>query len=371
MPCFYAVLLPCFYAVLLCRAPPPFRASTPDRRRRRGTRSRAALWGAAILPAVSPRRPALVLVLALALAPAPTGCASPAEDEPSPAAYPVLRRASDDADPREAIAAFERDPRPEALLELLSAPHELTRARLGPHRLRYEARFSSTPEDVPELPEVDHGAPAAVEVSDTLELVWASEAEAPPRFHLRQGDGDQQRELIVDDERVFTRLPHRGWLTRPLEGGGAAHWRWLEDAQRSAFDTAQFAAPALAVEIAASDEERVELTLSTAASARPELRAQGSKTNEWRAGVTVDRVEGTLSLTRATGLWRRGAIEIDYHHKDAEGRLVRGSLRWSGELTALEPAAAPIELPNDAAPVPERTRDEVERHELLDALRGP
>ncbi len=316
------------------------------------------------------RTASVVALLLLALV-APSGCGAPDEETPKPAPVFPSERRDRAADMSQQVAALEQELNPALLLRLLAAPHESARARLGPHRLRYEARFQSTPEEVPELPEVDAGAPAAVEVTDVLELLWVSAPGEPARFHLFQGDKEGiGRDLLVDDDRVFTRLPYRGWSSRALEGGEAAHERWLDDAQRSAFDVVQFAAPRLALAVAEAGEDELQLTLSTAEQTRAELVAS-APLQAWREDAIIDRVEGTLTLTRASGLWRRGELAVDYHHEDDAGRRVDGALRWSGELAPVAPEEARLTLPEDAAPTPDRLRYEVEKRQLLDGVRRP
>ncbi len=316
-----------------------------------------------------PHAPRTASVVALLLL-APCGC-GPSDEEPRPTPTFPSERRDKTSDMSQQVAALEQELRPAALLQLLAAPHESARARLGPHRLRYEARFHSTPEELPELPEVDAGAPAKVEVTDVLELVWASAPGEPERFHLFQGDAEGiGRDLLVDDDRVFTRLPYRDWSSRPLEGGEAAHERWLDDAQRGAHDAVQFAAPRLALTVADAGSDELTLTLSTAEQTRPELVAS-EPLQAWREGVIIDRVEGTLTLTRASGLWRRGELEVDYHHEDDAGRRVDGALRWSGELTPVTAEEATVTPPEAATPTPDRLRYEVEKRELLDGVRRP
>jgi hypothetical protein len=221
---------------------------------------------------------------------------------------------------------------------------------------------------------VDRGAPSTREIIDTLELLWASESADPTRFRLFQGD-DQGvgRDLLVLDERVFTRLPYRDWIERPLEGGDAIHWQWLDDAQRSLHDVIQFAAPALALSVTSSDELLVSFALALAdpspTSSPPSAR---DLHGAWREHVIFDAVSGALTLTRASGLWTQGTVEIAYHHADIEGHQVDGVLEWSGELAPVDLATLdPSRLaPPAATALPERTRYELEKRELLRDLAG-
>jgi hypothetical protein len=80
-------------------------------------------------------------------------------------------------------------------------------------------------------------------------------------------------------------------------------------------------------------------------------------------------VSGTVTLERATGLWRSADVTVAYELRDVKERVQRGETQLTGEVGPLGPEDA-VTAPPTAAPVPERVRYEVERQELLGGLAG-
>lgn len=81
-------------------------------------------------------------------------------------------------------------------------------------------------------------------------------------------------------------------------------------------------------------------------------------------------ITGSITLDRATGLWRTAEVAVAYVVRDVLDRPQRGN---STLRASFEPAAAAdlvIEAPSVAAPAPERTRPELERQRLLHGLAG-
>lgn len=308
-------------------------------------------------------RPSLRLAWALVLA---LGC--DAEEPPAASASlpprPGAHRQGQAEVARAGVDALLAAPGPATLLPVLAQGHGVARELLGRHRLGYTADFELAPE-AEARPVVDRPVALAQDVRDELALQWAAGPGEPVRFHLSQKtDKERGREVMVLGEQVYTRLLHRGWHVRPLDGD--VHLRWLDEAQRGVHDVVAFAAPALAV-TAAEDGEVVRVELARAGATEPALRAAGA-TRKWREAAEITAIEGSLTLQRATGLWLAADIRVRYTLRDPEGRTLRGETHLTGHVEA----APDLQLapPEGAQPLPERLRYEVERRRLLDGLAG-
>ncbi len=200
---------------------------------------------------------------------------------------------------------------------------------------------------------------------DELTLKWAAGPGEPVRFYLSQKtDKERGREVMVLGEEAYSRLAHRGWHARPLDGD--VHLRWLDEAQRSVHDVVAFAAPALTV-TATEEGELVKIGLGLAGAVDPAQR-QGGATRAWREAAEITAIEGTLALDRATGLWRSAEVRVRYTLRDAEGRTLQGETHLTGQVQAAPDLV--LSPPEGAQPLPERIRYEVERRRLLDGLAG-
>jgi hypothetical protein len=257
-------------------------------------------------------------------------------------------------------------PGPGALLAALAQGHADARALLGPHRLHYRASFSLTPTQ-PARPVVDEPIQQEQAVVDELDLAWGSGAKDPVRMHLSQKtDKGEGREVIILDEQVFTRGAHRGWQTRTLDS--ELHGLWLDEAQHSVHDLVELAAPALAIEVEEAGEElKVKLRRSEAPD--PALIAAGIN-REWRQRTEITEIEGSITLARATGLWRAAELRVRFVVSDVQGRAQAGESQLSASLVALPAEQVVITAPSGADPVPERVRLELERQRLLGGLAG-
>ncbi|MBK7826008.1 hypothetical protein [Nannocystis sp.] len=336
---------------------------------------RIAASSTALALALSPRIAASSTTLALALTLA--ACASePATESASASVDPAaeaaaLALASDHPDPRAEQArarvdALLAEPGPRTLLAALAQSHTSARALLGPHRLHYKASFSLLPE-APTRPVVDQPIQQEQVVGDELTLILGSALRDPLRMHLSQKtDKGEGREVIILDEQVYTRLAYRSWHARALDS--ELHQIWLDEAQHCVHDLVELAAPALALDIQDTGDT-LELTLRRADALDPTLVAAGHG-REWRQRSEIGEIHGSISLDRATGLWRKAELSVAYVVRDVLDRPQQGK----AELHAtVEPAAAAdlvIEAPALATPLPERTRPELERQHLLHGLVG-
>lgn len=312
------------------------------------------------------------------LAPLACGEAATTTDAPAPvdpaAEAAALARPADHADSRAQQArarvdALIADPSPATLLAALAQTHATARALLGPHRLHYTADFSLVPE-APSRPVVDQPNQLEQAVTDELTLLLGSAVGEPLKLHLSQKTAkDEGREIIILDEQVYTRLAHRGWQTRALDS--ELHNVWLDEAQHCVHDLVELAAPALAVAVNDTGDT-VEVTLTRAAAVDPALVVTGHG-REWRQRSELGEITGSISLDRATGLWRSAELKVAYVVRDVLDRPQRGQASLSATSTPAADTGAGalvIEAPALAAPVPERTRPELERQRLLHGLAG-
>lgn len=292
---------------------------------------------------------------ATAVEPTPSAAAAPASAE-ADAARAVRASAA-----RARVDALLATPTPATLLAVLAQGHAEARVLRGPHRLHYTAKFDLTPED---KPKAVVGEPIEVErhIVDELTLVW----ESAQRLHLTQsvGNGEDQEWKIVD-EQAYSRLPFRAWQVRPLDS--EQHHRQLDEAQHCVHDLVELAAPALAVTAAESGDD-VTIQLSRADAVDPARIAAGYG-REWRQRTEITAVSGTLTLERATGLWKSAELTVGYVVSDVKDRPQRGETQLTADVRPLTPEDA-IAAPPAATPVPERVRYEVERQELLGGLAG-
>lgn len=315
-------------------------------------------------------RPVRGLGLALLLACGPAACgdddAAPAVEPTSLPPRPGAARQSQAEVARAGVDALLATPTPATLLAVLAQSHATARELLGRHTLKYTAEFSLTPVE-PVRPAVDTPVLLAQKVVDELELQWAAGPEEPVRFYLSQHtDQHRGREVMVLDEKAYTRLMHRGWHVRPLDAD--LHLRWLDEAQRSVHDVVELAAPALAV-AAVEEGELVRVTLSLAdPGARTPVTASAAPGRAWRERAEVTAVEGTLTLERATGLWQSAEVRVGYGVRDELERALVGETHLTG--TAARAPDLQIQAPEHVQPLPERVRYESERRRLLDGLAG-
>ncbi len=263
-----------------------------------------------------------------------------------------------------------------SLDELLRQGHAVARERLGPHRLSYTATITTGPAELdPEQPLPDVTADQPIyerfAVTDSLELVWGSRPGEPPRLSLDQHNEHQHgRALVLIDEREWANLDGRGWFERPLE---TDLWQlWADDAQHAVLDLVELAGPH--AEIAAVELDELDGRPAVRVSLRPSEQRHPERTVDgltpWRRDADVRVVEATIVLDRATGLWRRANIELNWSFRDSAHRELVGHARLDArvELLSEPPAIVP---PADAAPLPERDRPELLRERLLDGLAGP
>lgn len=314
-----------------------------------------------------PPLPRFGAVWALALALSAAACGAP-EEEPAAGARlperPGGARQGRAESARAGVDALLAAPSPAALLAALGQGHGVARELLGRHTLRYTAEFKLAPEAASK-PVVDQPVALAQDVRDELELRWGAGPGEPARFFLSQKtDKHRGREVVVVDEQVYTRLMHRGWHARPLDGD--VHLRWLDEAQRSVHDVVAFAAPALAV-TATEEGDLVRVELARAAAADPALVAGGFG-QAWRQKAELTAIEGTLTLQRATGLWQSAEVHVRYTTTDEQGRRLLGETHLTGEVAAAEDLQ--VRAPESSQPQPERVRYETERRRLLDGLAG-
>jgi hypothetical protein len=252
------------------------------------------------------------------------------------------------------------------LLEALGQGHERTRT-LGSHRLSYEASFRLGPpgnEPIPR-PVVGHGIMEDQSVLDSLTLEWVPNEGNELRFRLEQhNDKEAGREIIVLGDTVYTHMAHRGWFERELDGD--IHTLWLDDAQHAVRDAVEMAAPQLLLSEGSPVEHQgrsaLVFELALAQARDPELVGDAPE-RAWRRDATLTRIEGSVTVDLATGIWLEAKILVGFTMKDGEGRLLEGR----SELDAhLELGEVEVGAPETVEPLPERQRLEVERRELLD-----
>lgn len=360
--------------VLRPLAPSPARHAPHPRRdtsSRKGSIS-ASLTRPASLSLLRSLGLGLTAALTLACADTTSTTDTPAPVDPAAEAAALAR--SESGSPAEqraqqaraSVDALLADPSPRTLLPVLAQNSVSARTLLGPHRLHYTAGFTIVPE-LPSRPVVDQPVQLEQKVTDELTLVVGSAFGDPLALHLSQKtDKGEGREVIILDEQVYTRLAHRGWNTRALDS--ELHNVWLDEAQHCVHDMIELAAPALAVTVQDSGDA-VEVTLRRADAVDPTLVVAGHG-REWRQRSELGEITGSITLDRATGLWRKAELSVAYVVRDVLDRPQRGVATLSATA---EPGAAAdlvVVAPQPVAPAPERTRPELERQRLLHGLAG-
>jgi hypothetical protein len=315
-------------------------------------------------------RPVRLAALALALSAMACGDDQAAEHEP---ARQVVARAETSIGAR--IETFIAAPDYATLTALLGQGHAIAREQFGPHRLRYNAAIETGPVGVAKdqlLPDVavDQPIHERFVVTDVLELLWGSQPGEPARLSLDQhNEHEHGRALILIDEREWANLDGRGWFERPLESD---LWQlWADDAQHAVLDLVELAGPHAEIESVALEDldgrPAVRIHLRPSEQRHAERTVDGP--TPWRHDAEVQVISATVVLDRATGLWRRASIELEWTFRDSAHRDLRGHVRFEGSVDPL--AQAPIVPPTEAKPVPERDRPEALRERLLDGLAGP
>jgi hypothetical protein len=277
------------------------------------------------------------------------------------------------------VEAFIVAPDYRTLVALLGQGHAQARERLGPHRLRYNATMTTGTNgsakldaDAP-VPDVPTGQPIheRFAVTDTLELLWGSEPGGPIRLSLAQhNEHEHGRALVLVDERAWTNLDGRGWFEQPLESD---LWKlWADDAQHAVLDLVELAGPHADIAAVALEQvggrPAVRVSLQPSEQRHPERIVEGL--TPWRDDAEVRVVAASITLDRATGLWRHASVELDWSFRDSAQREVVGHARFEGSVDTFAQAPA-IVPPAEAPPLPERDRPELLRERLLDGLAGP
>jgi hypothetical protein len=313
--------------------------------------------------------------MALCLVTVVAGCGD--EDESDTAQAPAAGdRTAEHPDRTQALASADVG----ALLESLAQDHAAARGAIGPHALKVHVEVALAPQGEPPTPEAEVGKPRPVAdaVRDDIELVWGSAHGRPPLFSLAQhNDHDHGRDVVVADERMYTRHEHRGWYVQTLQ---ADVWElWLDDAQRSVSDVVALAAPRLHVEsstragegLAGGDAIALKLAL---ADAHDPARVSGEGLREWRKDAEITAIAGDVLVDAKTGLWLTADVRVSYAMAGPDGRPLHGNAMVSGAVTPLTTDTATVKVPTPeeegVAPLLERTRYEVEQARLLDGLAG-
>jgi hypothetical protein len=323
--------------------------------------------------------PPLVLLLAIGVG-FVGGCGDSADEQASTPVAGSSGAASGGATSGARIESFIVAPDYPTLVALLGQGHDRARERLGPHRLRYtatlttgtSARSGKLDADgrVPDVP-TNQPIHERFEVTDTLELLWASEPGGPAKLSLEQrNEHEHGRALILVDERAWTNLDGRGWFEQPLE---TDLWKlWADDAQHAVLDLVELAGPhadigAIALE-QVGGRPAVRVSLQPSEQRHPERIVDGL--TPWRDDAEVRVVAASITLDRATGLWRHASVELDWSFEDSAHREVVGHARFEGSVDTFAQAPA-IVPPAEAPPLLERDRPELLRERLLDGLAGP
>lgn len=268
-----------------------------------------------------------------------------------------------------------------AVLDALAQGHQRARTTIGPHRLTVRAELALAPEGDPKTtePAVGEPRPVADAVNDDIRVIWASTGDAEPRLSIAQhNDHDHGRDVVVADERMYTRHEHRGWYVQPLQSD--IYELWLDDAQHAVHDVLSLAASRLQLAaetkggegLAGGDAIALALSLAPTSDAS---RVPHEGTAAWRAQAEITAVEGEVVLDARSGLWLRADVRVRYAMPGPDGRPLRGDAHIRGAVEPLSPDTATAEIGNasdwqKAEPLLERTRYEVERARLLDGLAG-
>lgn len=298
--------------------------------------------------------------------------ASCGDDEGDAAQDPAAVASAASGDRTSALASADVG----ALVNALAQGHAIARTTIGPHELSVSVDLSLTPVGEPATPEAEVGKPRplADAVRDEIRLRWASTPGTAPRFSLTQhNDHDHGRDIVVADERMYTRHEHRGWYVQPLQ---VDVWElWLDDAQHALYDVVALAAPRLQLQsttragegLAGGDALALQLALASAPD--PSKAVQGPQ-QAWRKDVEITAITGEVVVDAKSGLWLAADVHVGYSMPGPDGRALRGDAHVKGTVVALQPESTTLEVPTDVAPVLERTRYEVERARLLDGLAG-
>lgn len=315
--------------------------------------------------------PALALALGLALSGPACGDAEPEAEAPAPANPAAESAALEGAREVKTAAARARvdallaAPTPANLLAVLAQGHAEARLLRGPHHVHHTAKFDLIPE-TPAKPIVGEAIEQERHIVDELSLVWAAQPGEPVRMRLHQTTGNgEEHELVILGEQVYTRLAFRGWQVRALDS--ELHYARLDEVQHSVHDIVELAAPALALDVAETGDD-VTVTLRKADAVDTSRIAAGYG-REWRQRTEITAVSGTVTLARATGLWKSAEVSVGYVLRDVKERPQRGETQLTAAVRDLGPDDE-ITAPATATPVPERVRYEVERQELLGGLAG-
>ncbi|MCH9688199.1 MAG: hypothetical protein K0V04_42605 [Deltaproteobacteria bacterium] len=260
------------------------------------------------------------------------------------------------------------------LLAALAQPHATLRDAVGPHRLHTTTSFALVPTTPSSArPALDSPVVPSQAVEDELTLSWGTTAEQGVRLSLTQAnDHDRGRDVVVIDETIYVRQAHRGWFHYPRDSDLIE--QWLDDAQRSAHDAVQLAAPRLSLHATPVPGEgldggpAVEIALALGETRDGAAIAAGP-TQAWRDQAQIDAVTGAVRLDTVSGAWLSADIDVSYSLSGPDGQPLQGRLHLKGDVVPGPPS--PIQTPTASQPLPQRQRYEQQRRELLDGLAGP
>lgn len=275
--------------------------------------------------------------------------------------------------------------RGDRLLKVLALPHSDVAARLGPHRVESQTRWTITPIPSPRATQVQPvqpgfklGSPAQpfsgedayetapVQLSETRFVA----VDGTGRLHMgSDNDHGSGIEAITDQQYVFTKVRHQPFIRYRSESSQLHHLRTM------AFDTGAALIEAVGHKLKLgtpmSSETRGRATwqvaLQLADTATVPLRSQGSV---WRGAVSVESIDGLATIDREQGV--PIAVELSVRfvapRPGVPDERVQVEAAHVMQVVALGSEAVKIAVPTEYSEPPTRPRPWLDRQELLGGL---
>jgi len=293
---------------------------------------------------------------------------------PAPAAQP----------PSVSISAQNDLLRGDRLLKVLSLPHREVAARLGPHRIESQTRWTITPIPSPRAAQVQPvqpgfrlGSPAqpfagedAYETSPAS-LVDSRFVEVDGSGRVRMGSSNDQGgiEAVTHQQYVFTKIRYQPFIRYRSEGSQVERLRAM------AFDTGvallETVAHQLKLGTPGSGEVRGrptwQVAMTLAETATVPLRSQGST---WRGAVHVEAIDGQATIDREQGIPLAVELTVRFvaPRPGVPDERVQLEATHVMQVVALGAEAVKIAVPTEFSDPPTRPRPWLDRQELLGGL---
>jgi hypothetical protein len=285
--------------------------------------------------------------------------------------------------------------RTDLLLQLLNIPHAELAARLGPHRIESQTRWSITPVVVPGAASAASAA-AAVKpgfkadspaqpydggtawesVAVTLDETRSIAVDAAGRLQLStQNDHGTGVEAVLDQSFLYLRMRYAPYIRYKPEGDQVARLRAAAYESGAALleAVAPYVRLSAPIEATAAGRPAWQVTLSQKeAPAGVHAKGPSGPLSAWRAATAVDILEGTVTVDRQKGTLLTLRLHTRFVAPRSGASVTTERVQVDAEhqvrVVALGAEVPAIVAPAEWIDPPTRPRPMLDRQELLNGI---